>query len=591
MIHASVRAWPLCLALAWTLVACQPTDSPAPEGKAPEAAPAVADRETTAIDPNWEPFVERYIEGYLAAHPAFAVAQGRHEYDGQLPDWSADGIRAEIARLQGMREEALAFDEQSLGEEGAFQREYLLAFIDRNLFWLDKADWPRRSPDFYFDWIADSLAPAPYVTLDYAPLAERMQAYTRYAANVPRAAAQIRENLRMPMPRTVLQYGIDTFGGLAAYFRDDVPAVFAAITDSDLQAAFAEANTAAVDAMQELADWLEANRATATEDYALGPELYRQMLYDTERVDIDLAELEAMGRADMARNQEALAEACAEFAPGESIPACFALMANRKPAGGSVETARMQMEETRRFVVEQGLVSIPGGEEALVAEAPPYARSNFAYINIPGPYEQNQPSIYYIAPPNPAWPPEVQAAYIPGESDLLFTSVHEVWPGHFLNFLHAKRSNWFFGRLFVTYAFGEGWAHYTEEMMLEAGLRHASPETRIGQISNALLRNARFLSSIGLHTKGMSIEESQRLFMEEAYQSEGTAIQQAARGTYDPAYLNYTLGKLMIRELREEWTRERGGRAAWREFHDRFLSFGGPPIPLVRARMLRVDQD
>jgi uncharacterized protein (DUF885 family) len=339
--------------------------------------------------------------------------------------------------------------------------------------------------------------------------------------------------------------------------------------------------------MRELADWLKANLDTATEDYALGPELFRQMIYDTERVDITLEELEALGQADIKRNQIALGEACAEFAPGESIRSCFARMANRKPAGGAVETARLQMVETRAFLVEKDLVTIPGNEEALVAEAPPYARSNSAYINIPGPYEKNQPSVYYISPPNPDWSEEVQQAYIPGESDLLFTSVHEVWPGHFLNFVHANRADWNFGRVFVTYAFGEGWAHYTEEMMLEAGLRNGSAETRIGQLSNALLRNARFLSAIGLHTQGMTVEESEKLFMEEAYQDEGTARQQAARGTYDPAYLNYTLGKLMIRDLRNDWTETREGRESWREFHDTFLSFGGPPIPLVRARMMK----
>ncbi len=318
--------------------------------------------------------------------------------------------------------------------------------------------------------------------------------------------------------------------------------------------------------MRELAEWLQSNLATATEDYALGAELFQQMIYDTERVDISLEELEALGEADMQRNQIALGEACAEFAPGESVRSCFAKMANRKPPGGPVETARLQMAETKAFLIEKDLVTIPGNEEALVAESPPYARSNSAYINIPGPYEKDQPSVYYISPPNPAWSEEVQRAYIPGESDLLFTSVHEVWPGHFLNFVHANRADWNFGRVFVTYAFGEGWAHYTEEMMLEAGLRDGSAETRIGQLANALLRNARFLSAIGLHTKGMTVEESEQLFMEEAYQDEGTARQQAARGTYDPAYLNYTLGKLMIRDLRDDWTGLRDGRESWREF-------------------------
>jgi len=590
MMHSRFRLSVTGMILPVLLAACQPAGAPTASGP-PEGQIAEVTQQAEPAGPealaDWQRFVERYVEDYLAAHPAFAVAQGRHEYDGMLPDWSAEGIAHEIERMKQARERAAAFSEQALGEVGAFQRDYLLASIDRSLFWLDKANWPFRSPDFYFDWMSDSIAPAPYVALDYAPLAERMQAYTRYARAVPRAAEQIRANLDMPMPSTVLQYGIDSFGGLADYYRKDVPAVFAQVEDAALQAAFAEANGAAAAAMRELADWLRSNQDAATEDYALGPELFRQMLHDIERVDIPLDELEAIGWADLRRNQEALRQACDEFAPAESIAACFARMANRKPAGGAVEAARLQMAETKAFLIEQDLVSIPANEQALVAEAPPYARSNFAYITIPGPYESNQPSVYYIAPPNPAWSDEVQQAYIPGEADLLFTSVHEVWPGHFLNFVHAKRAQWFFGRLFVTYAFGEGWAHYTEEMMLEAGLRGASPETRIGQIGNALLRNVRFLSAIGLHTRGMSVEESQKMFMEEGYQSEGTAIQQAARGTYDPAYLNYTLGKLMIRELREDWTLERGGRAAWRDFHDTFLSFGGPPIPLVRKRMMQ----
>ncbi|MGD2128955.1 MAG: DUF885 domain-containing protein [Lysobacterales bacterium] len=569
------------VAAGWLLTACKPADSPG------AGAPGGASGEDQPPNAQWEPFVDRYIESFLAAHPAFAVVQGRHEYDGQLQDWSAEGIAREIARLKALRLEATEFGDDELNEQQRFEREYLLAAIDRSLFWLDKAEWPFRNPAFYFDWMSDSLDPSPYITLDYAPLEERIKSYTRYARSVVRAADQIRANLRMPMARTVLQFGIDSFGGMANYYENDVPAVFAAVEDAGLQSDFAAANSAAAAAMHELTAWLKSNLDTATEDYALGPDLFRQMIYDTERVDIPLDQLEAMGRKDLLRNQAALADACAEFAPGKSIAECFAKMAARKPPGGPVETARVQLKELRAFVVEHDLVSIPGNERALVAEAPPYARSNGAYINIPGPYSQNQPSIYYIAPPNPEWSAEVQQAYIPGEADLLFTSVHEVWPGHFLNFVHAKRSNWFFGRIFVTYAFAEGWAHYTEEMMLEAGLRGASPETRIGEIGNALLRDVRFLSAIGLHTQGMTVEESERMFMEEAYQSKGTAMQQAARGTYDPAYLNYTMGKLMIRQLRDDWTRDRGGRAAWKSFHDTFLSFGGPPIPLVRARMLK----
>ena len=557
---------------------CQKTDEPAiSEAKPPlEQAPAES----------WEQFVSRQIEAHIQAHPQFAVTQGRHEFDGQLPDWSRSAIQREIARLHQQRTDALAFTDDRLSAEQQFQREYMVSRVDQDLFWMEKARLPFRSPEHYFGWMSDSLDPSAYIALDYAPVEERMVAFTRYLKNVPRALAQIRENLEMPMPRTWLQLGIDGFGGYAAYFRDDVPAVWASVDDEGLQQEFTNANSGAIQAMQDMADWLTSNMPGASEDFALGPDLFKQMLWDTERVDISLQELEAIGRADMARNLRNLNDACAEFAPGASIQGCFAKMSGNKPADGSVESARDQLTETRKFIVQQDLVSIPGSEEAKVNEAPPYARSNFAYINIPGAWEKNQPSVYYISPPNPAWSEAVQADYIAGEADLLFTSVHEVWPGHFLNFLHANRADFFYGRVFVGYAFAEGWAHYTEEMMIEAGLRDGDPETRIGQISNALLRNARFLSTIGLHTQGWSVEDSKRFFMEEAYQSEGTAIQQAARGTYDPAYLNYTMGKLMIRRLRDDWTANRGGRKAWRDFHDTFLGYGGPPIPLVRQQMM-----
>ena len=201
--------------------------------------------------------------------------------------------------------------------------------------------------------------------------------------------------------------------------------------------------------------------------------------------------------------------------------------------------------------------------------------------------------MYYISPPDPSWDEATRAAYVPGKMDLLGTSIHEIWPGHFLNFLHSNRAESIFGKLFVGYAFAEGWAHYTEEMMIEAGLHNGDPETRIGQLSNALLRNCRYLSAIGLHTQGMTVAQSLEMFQTQCYQDKGNATQQAARGTYDPAYLNYTMGKLMIRKLREDWTAKNGGagdQSKWKAFHDEFLSYGGPPIPMVRAAMMNEEQ-
>jgi hypothetical protein len=338
--------------------------------------------------------------------------------------------------------------------------------------------------------------------------------------------------------------------------------------------------------MRAMDAWMESLRPTQTENFAIGPELFRSMIYDIERVDTPLDELERIGRADLLRNQNALRSACAQFAPGASIADCVSKAESHKPDGGTVEAARRQLTDLRQFLIDKNIVTIPGPELALVGESPPYQRYNFAYIQIAGPYEKNMPSTYYVAPPDPTWTPKERAEYVPGVADLLFTSVHEVWPGHFLQFLHANRSPSKFGQVFVGYAFAEGWAHYAEEMMWESGLGNGDPETHIGQLLNALLRDVRFLSAIGMHTKGMTTAESERMFREEGFQDGGTARQQAARGTFDPEYLDYTMGKLMIRKLRSDWTASRGGTAAWKSFHDAFLAYGGPPVPLVRKAML-----
>jgi uncharacterized protein (DUF885 family) len=258
-----------------------------------------------------------------------------------------------------------------------------------------------------------------------------------------------------------------------------------------------------------------------------------------------------------------------------------------RPEGGSVATARRQLPELREFVVAKGLVSIPGPEQALVEQAPPYNAQNFAYIQTAGPYERKDvPSVYYIAPPDPRWTAEEQAKYVGGEGTLLSTSVHEVWPGHFLQFLYVNRNPSKVAQLFWSYAYVEGWAHYSEEMMRDQGLRDGAPEWQVGQLLSALLRDARYLSAIGLHTQGMTVSESEKLFLD-ALADPGNARQQALRGTYDPAYLNYTLGKLMILKLRDDWMAAHP-KATLREFHDAFLALSGP-VPLARRLMLGND--
>ena len=532
-------------------------------------------------DAAWDARVARFIEDTFAANPTFAVYAGRHEYDGRLPDFSAAALQKEDARLLAATQSIQAVDPASLDAERRREREYLLAVIEKTLFWRTEAQWPYRNPAFYFD----SIDPEIYLSKPYAPLEQRMRAFIAYARALPGATSQIRANLRTPLAAPIIDYGVNAFGGYAEFFARDVRAIYAEVDDPKLQAELTEATQLASQAMRELADWLASQRATATQEFAMGPKLFSRMLAATEQVDVPLERLEAIGRADMQRNLAALRKACADYAPGQDLPACVERVNSRKPEGGAVEGARRQLPELKRFIVERDLVTIPGPEEALVAEAPPYNAQNFAYINTPGPYEKNLPAVYYIAPPDPTWSKEDQERYVSGEPQLLFTSAHEVWPGHFLHFLHVNRSRSRVGQLFVGYAYAEGWAHYTEEMMWDAGLRAGSVETHIGQIVSALKRDARYVSAIGLHTQGMTVAQSEQLFRD-AMIDPGNARQQALRGTYDPAYLNYTLGKLMILKLRDDWLAKNGGPKALKAFHDRLLSYGGPPLPLVREWML-----
>ncbi len=535
---------------------------------------------------DWGKFMAGFLDDYFKVNPTSGVLQGRHEFDGQLPDWSAEGLKAQVVQRTKAIADAKAIDATKLDDAQKFERDYLISKMEGELFWLEDADQARTNPAFY----TDDLDPNVYIARPYADATTRMKAFIKYAENVPKAAEQIKANLKLPLPATFLKYGQAGFSGFAEYYTGDAKTAFAEVQDAALQKQFDDAAAKASAAMKDLSAHIGSKPATLG-GFVLGADKFSKMVLKTEGVNVSLDELEAIGRADLKSNQDALAKACATYAPGSTMLECMNKMSANKAPDGPVAEARRQLPGLKQFLIDKDVVSIPGTEEAKVEESPPYNRQNSAYIDIPGPYEKGLPSVYYISPPDPTWDKATQDGFVPGKMDLLGTSVHEVWPGHFLNFLHANRSKSIFGRIFVGYAFAEGWAHYSEEMMMDAGLGETvgkdAAEMKIGQLSNALLRNCRYLSAIGLHARGMTVAQSEELFKNECYQDAGNSKQQAARGTYDPAYLNYTMGKLMIRKLRDDWTK--GDRKKWKAFHDAFLSYGGPPIPMVRQAMMKED--
>jgi len=532
---------------------------------------------------SWAEFTATTIDEYYRRNPESAVDAGLHEYDGQMSDISLEAQAEYATWIDGVLAEAASYTDLQ-GIE-AFERDYFSTVLNGELFWMRETSFRTKNPLSY------GLSFSVYVDREYAPLEQRIQAYTKYMEQAPAHFQTMKTNLQPPLPAPYIHMSHAILSGMVNYLNNTVPGLFADVQDEQLQRQFAAANSAAAEAAQQTADWLDGLRATATEDYALGEETFLKMLSATQGVDITLEDLKAAGQSDLDRNLNMLYEACAEFAPGASTEDCVAKAQANKSPEGAVGGARRQLPMLKKFVEDNSLVSIPGTEGALVDEAPPHRRVTSAYISIPGPFEKGLPSTYYIAPPDPTWSEEDQKAYVVGEADLLAVSAHEVWPGHFLQYLHSNRTENNIGRHFGTYTFSEGWAHYTEEMMWDAGLGDGDPEVHIGQLINALMRNVRYMSAIGLHTEGMTIEESQVMFQEKAFKDMGNASQQAYRGTYDPGYLNYTLGKLMINKLRDDWTNGRGGREAWGKYHDQFLSYGQPPIPLVRKVMLGDDYE
>lgn len=569
-LRASWRRWIGALLLSG-LAACSATQHAAEGSTAGNAVAAAA----------WDEWSEAFLEGYLELHPSFAVRVGRHDFDGQMADLSASGLRARVNALRDWRREARAIDPAALDPDRRFERDLTIWYLGRSLFWLTETNWRTHNPMLN----AGSFSPSAYLTRDYAPLATRREGLKRLLDGMPLALEQIQGQLADAIPVSFLRRSMGYYGGLARHLKQTVPALFGTVGSPAEQAALKESLAAAVEALEAFKAQLERRLPTATADFALGAEGFARMLAQREAVTDSLRSLKAQGQVDLHRNLRALNDVCTNALQSPSLADCMARVDADKSLD-PVGRGRAQLPALKAFVQARDLVTIPSDEAALVAEAPPYRRANLAYISLPGAFETGSlPSIYYISPPDPAWSEAEQRAFVPNEGRLLYVSVHEVWPGHFLWGLHRNRAARPLVRLFTSTTFSEGWAHYVEELMHDEGLGEGDPALHVGQLLNALKRNVRYLCAIGLHAEGMSQEAAEQRFLEEALLDPGNARQQAARGTYDPSYYSYTLGKLQILRLRDDW-RAANPDASLKAFHDRLLSYGGAPVSLIRRYML-----
>ncbi len=442
---------------------------------------------------------------------------------------------------------------------------------------------PWRNPMRYM-W---GIGLSSYVSRSYAPLADRAKGIIGVCDGAGGYLSQAMGNIEEKIPRTWLSVALLQVNGMIEFIENDVAKEMAGLGE-ETSKALKESLGRCVNALSEYRDFVQGRMAQATDEYALGEEMFLRMLRDKEGVEVTLDNLAAISQADLDRNWKNLEEAVMAINAHATTQVVVGEVMSDKPAVDKVVAeATGQSADMRKFLIDNKIVTIPSEDATEVRESPPFMRWNFAFLDSAGPFEtKSLPSFYYISPPDPKWPKEEQLAYIPFRGDLLFTTVHELWPGHFLHALHKKKNESVILKSFCSYSMSEGWAHYTEEMMWDAGVGSDDPKVRIGMLQNALLRNVRFVSAIGLHTGGMSVDESMALFEKKAFADKGNARQQAMRGTFDPGYLNYTLGKLMIRKLHDDWNAKQGDAYSLQGFHDEFLSYGCAPVPVIRRFML-----
>ena len=556
-----------------------------------------------------ESLAERAIREHWDFLPTAGSRIGLHEYDGRLPDFSAGRIRRRVEGLhQALAQlSALPADPESNGSSGRdarmnrLNRRLLELFLRRELFNLEEMRTLETNPQRQVGYIGVGS----YVQRDYAPLPDRLRSAASALRQVPDFLAALDTLTEPELGEPVRDMAVRAYRGMASFYETGLveAAEQCAAIAPDVAAEFNAAREAASAAVIQFADRIQARRVRP--EFAIGSRLYHRMLSVGEAVGTPLSDVLSIGQANLEQNLRRLDEAAARVlsqpgAPGKSVREAVAMVSASHPTAESlIPETRDMLEDIRQALIDHDIIGLPSEERCQVTETPSYMRYAFAAMDSPGGLEQvATEAYYYVTPVEPDWTPRQQEEWLSNFNyhTLKVISIHEVYPGHYVHNLHNRHGHTQHGRelslinrVATSYAFTEGWAHYTEEMMLETEYGRDNPALWLTQLLEALVRNCRYLCSLGMHTQGMTLDEATRFFQAHAYMEEHPASQEAIRGTFDPGYLNYTLGKLMLLKLRQDWRRQEGAGYTLRRFHDAALSWGAPPVPLLRAAMLDAD--
>ncbi len=533
-----------------------------------------------------------FEEAYFRYHPTEGTSAGFHQYDVRLEDYSAATRREEAALLHTFLGEFESLDARSLPPEAAADRELLIARIRSMLLDLEELRSWERNPDSYSSGVTNSIFGI--MSRRFAPPADRLRAVIAREKAIPAVFAEARANLKNP-PEIYTRIALEQLPGIVSFFRKDVPAAFAEVRERGAWPEFETANRAVIEALQAYGQFLQNDLLPRSHgEFRIGAKNYRRKLAYDEMVDTPLDRLLAIGVEDLRRNQEALRETAAKINPrGEPRQILEDLEKEHPAPDHLLTTFRDVLSGLRDFIEQHGIVDIPSQVLPIVEETPPFMRAlTFASMDTPGPFEKVAKEAFFnVTLPEAGWGPrqveEHMAAFNRGT--VISTAIHEAYPGHYVQFQWLQQAPSKTRKLLWASSNAEGWAHYCEQMMLDESYHSGDLGLRLGQLQDALLRDARYIVGLEMHTGRMTFEQGIEFFMREGYQTRAVAERETKRGTADPTYLVYTLGKLQILKLREDYRRMQGTRFHLREFHDRFLRQGVPPVKIIRRALLGND--
>ena len=527
------------------------------------------------------------LEERWSFYPSEASELGLHQHDGMLPDLSETAVRGRLRQISVGLERLFTIHLEELPAQERMDYRLLEMALRKEHFELAELHATETDPMSQLG----HLNVTGYIQRDYAPLPDRVRSLARLLFQVPEFLNTALGTLREEVAKPILDASIESYEGMARFYRTDLGKVAREIGDSGLLDSFEGARERAATAVDGFVSFLKARLGKASPRFAIGPDFYQKMLLYGEMVDLPLSRLAEVGEADLRRNLDRLTEVAARIDRSRTVKELIEESRVGHPSAESlIPDSRRILEELRQFVIDGDLITVPSEQRCQVVETPPFMRWAFAAMDTPGLLETRAlESYYYMTPVESQWTERQQEEWLSNFNyhTLKIVGIHEVYPGHFVHHLHGRSAPSLASKALDTYSFSEGWAHYTEEMVLEAGYGEEDLALKLSQLCEALLRDCRYICSIGMHTQDMDVEEAIRFFMEKAFMEEFPAKKEALRGTFDPGYLNYTLGKLMILKLREDYRRERGSSFSLKEFHDRLLSYGTPPVPLLREPLLK----